>query len=90
MSANMLRIILIIIISGIGVFFAMNPQLINAENIQQLLQSSNSTAPFIFMLLYIISTILFLPGSILTLLGERYLARYMARYTVSAGQQSAQ
>ncbi len=69
MSAKAVRIILFIVILGVIAIAAMNPQVISAERVQQLLQSSDSLAPFIFILLYIISTVLFLPGSILTLLG---------------------
>jgi len=41
----------------------------NAEQLAQWLQHSGAAAPLLFMLIYILGTVFFLPGSLMTLLG---------------------
>lgn len=42
---------------------------INVESLQQWIESSGKAAPIVFMLIYAIGAVLFLPGSVLTLAG---------------------
>ncbi|RDH82416.1 MAG: sulfurtransferase [endosymbiont of Galathealinum brachiosum] len=69
MSKNLKRIILFIIIAtGISLSFIYREQ-INPAGIQSWIESAGHAAPVLFICIYILSTILFLPGSLLTLLG---------------------
>lgn len=47
----------------------LNKDSINTANLQSIIENAGVAAPLLFMLIYIISTVFFLPGSILTLLG---------------------
>ena len=69
MSNTIFRIGLFLIL-GIAVTWGiLNKGSINPEVIQASVERAGVAAPFFFMLIYIISTVLFLPGSVLTLLG---------------------
>lgn len=57
---------LLVILITLGV---LNKESLTPENIQSVIENAGSAAPLLFMLIYIISTIFFLPGSVLTLLG---------------------
>lgn len=57
---------LLVIVITLGV---LNKESLNPENIQSVIESAGAAAPLLFMFVYIISTIFFLPGSVLTLLG---------------------
>ena len=60
----------IFILLGVAVALGiLNKDLINPESLQSFIENAGFAAPIIFMLIYIISTIFFLPGSVLTLLG---------------------
>ncbi len=69
MSRNLLRLLLLILVAGVIVFASLNAEQLNAQTIQQLIEDSGPLAPVFFMLAYMLSTVLFLPGSVLTLLG---------------------
>jgi len=69
MNTNLKRVILAgIILAGIIAGFIYRDQL-NPEGIQLWIESAGSAAPLLFITIYIGSTVLFLPGSLLTLLG---------------------
>lgn len=69
MSIQLKRLILLaIILTGITAGFFFRDQL-NPEGFQLWIESAGNAAPILFISVYIISTILFLPGSLLTLLG---------------------
>ena len=69
MSKKLKRIILFIVIAiGISLSFFYRDQ-INPTGIQNWIESAGHAAPILFMGIYVLSTILFLPGSLLTLLG---------------------
>jgi len=69
MSNKLIRIGLFLVL-GIAVMWGvLNKDSIDPEAIQASIESAGAAAPLFFMLIYIISTVLFLPGSVLTLLG---------------------
>ncbi|MCW9046891.1 MAG: VTT domain-containing protein [Gammaproteobacteria bacterium] len=69
MSTKLKRSLLFaIILLGIITGFIFRDQL-NPEVIQQWIEGAGTAAPLLFISVYIISTVLFLPGSLLTLLG---------------------
>ncbi|MDH5473536.1 MAG: VTT domain-containing protein [Gammaproteobacteria bacterium] len=69
MKNNILKIILILaLVAGIAVVITYRDQL-NADALQQWLTDAGAAAPLLFMLVYAIGTIFFLPGSLLTLVG---------------------
>ena len=61
-------IMLLVLIAGITAVVVYRDQL-SAEALQQWLTDAGPAAPLLFMLIYAIGTIFFLPGSLLTLLG---------------------
>lgn len=69
MNSRILRIILLIlVIAGIALAVVYR-DLLDADAMQAWLGQAGAAAPLLFMLLYIIGTVLFFPGSILTLIG---------------------
>ena len=69
MSNTLIRIGLFLILSIAVAWGIINKDSISAEAIQTGIESAGVAAPLLFMLIYIVSTVLFLPGSVLTLLG---------------------
>jgi len=68
MELNYKKIIFTLILL-IGIIFAIiNRESFDNENIKNLLENYGSFAPFIFIFIYAIATVLFLPGLILTIL----------------------
>ena len=61
-------VLLVILIAGIAAVISYRDQL-DAESLQQWLQDAGSAAPVLFMLIYVVGTVFFLPGSLLTLVG---------------------
>lgn len=69
MKQKIIRLSLfIIVIVGIALVLS-NKDLLSAEALQNWISNAGSAAPLLFMLIYIIGTVFFLPGSVLTLLG---------------------
>jgi uncharacterized membrane protein YdjX (TVP38/TMEM64 family) len=69
MKNKVTRLLLILILlAGIAVVI-LNRDQIDQEVLQQWLQDAGSAAPLLFMLLYVVGTVFFLPGSLLTLVG---------------------
>lgn len=69
MSRNLLRLLLLTGALVVIVFASLNTEQLNPQSIQQFIEDSGQLAPLFFILAYILSTVLFLPGSVLTLLG---------------------
>lgn len=69
MSRKLLRLLLLLLVVGVIVYAAFNAEQLNPQSMQQFIEDSGQLAPLFFMLAYILSTVLFLPGSVLTLLG---------------------
>ena len=68
MELNYKKIIFILLLL-IGIIFAIiNRENFNSENIKNYLDSFGNLAPLVFIFIYIISTVFFLPGLILTIL----------------------
>ena len=66
---KLLRILLLfLLLAGIGLTIEYRDQF-SAESLQGWLNDAGAAAPIVFMVLYAIGTIFFLPGSLLTLLG---------------------
>lgn len=69
MQSKLLRLgIFAVLIAGIALAVIYR-DVLNAEQLEQWLEEAGSAAPLLFMLIYIIGTVFFLPGSVLTLLG---------------------
>ncbi|MCK5002441.1 MAG: VTT domain-containing protein [Gammaproteobacteria bacterium] len=69
MKNKLLRIVLLLLMmAGIAVVVAYRDQL-DAAALESWLQNAGAAAPLVFMLVYIIGTVFFFPGSVLTLLG---------------------
>ena len=69
MNNKLIRIVLFLILGAAIAWGVLNKDSINPETIQASIENAGAAAPVIFMLMYIVSTVLFLPGSVLTLLG---------------------
>ena len=69
MGSRLIRLLLLVLLIG-GIAAAINyrDQLSSAA-LEQWLADSGAAAPLLFMLIYAIGTVLFLPGSVLTLAG---------------------
>ena len=69
MKRNYLRfIILLVVVLGIGIGIQYRGQ-IDSNAIQQWIDQAGFAGPFIFILIYTLATVLFLPGSVMTLAG---------------------
>ena len=69
MKNKLLRfVLLLLVITGIAVVVVYRDQL-DATALESWLQNAGAAAPLVFMLVYIIGTLFFFPGSVLTLLG---------------------
>jgi uncharacterized membrane protein YdjX (TVP38/TMEM64 family)/rhodanese-related sulfurtransferase len=69
MDNRLVRLLLLgLLIAGIAVAVTYRDQL-NSTALQQWLADAGAAAPLLFMLIYAIGTVLFLPGSVLTLAG---------------------
>ena len=69
MKNKLLRIVLLLlVIAGIAAVVAYRDQL-DVAALESWLQNAGAAAPLVFMLVYIIGTVFFFPGSVLTLLG---------------------
>jgi uncharacterized membrane protein YdjX (TVP38/TMEM64 family) len=69
MNKNIMRFILfLLVIAGIVLVTIYRDQ-INTEALRAWIEKSGPIAPIVFMLIYIAGTLLFFPGSVLTLLG---------------------
>ena len=69
MNNKFIRIALFLLLSIAVAWGILNKDSINPQAIQTSIENAGLAAPLFFMLIYIISTVLFLPGSVLTLLG---------------------
>jgi len=69
----------------IGIIFAIiNRENFDNENIKNLLENYGSFAPFIFIFIYALATVLFLPGLILTILAGALFGPFFGTiYTIS-------
>lgn len=61
-------LLLLVVLTGISLVLINRDQL-DASGIQHWLDQSGSAAPLLFMFIYIVATVFFLPGAIITLLG---------------------
>ena len=66
---NLIRVLLpIIILTGVGLAITFRTQF-DTATLEQWVKNAGTIAPIIFMAIYMIGTVLFLPGSVLTLAG---------------------
>lgn len=80
MKSNILRIaMLLLVIAGIAVVVVYRDQL-DAAALESWLQNAGAAAPLVFMLVYIIGTVFFFPGSVLTLLGGALFGPVMGTF----------
>jgi len=69
MKQKITRISLFILIL-VGIVLALtNKDMLNVDALQNWINDAGGAAPLLFMLIYILGTVFFLPGSVLTLLG---------------------
>lgn len=69
MRNTLIRTVIFIILASAVTWAVLNKESVNPEALQSSIENVGTAAPLFFMLLYIVSTVLFLPGSVLTLLG---------------------
>lgn len=69
MKTKLLRIILALVLLGAIAFVIAQRDQFNAVVLQQWVNQAGAAGPIIFMLIYAIGTVLFLPGSVITLAG---------------------
>jgi len=67
-SSGMRWMLLILLLSAVMVALIYRDQL-DATALQQWMKQARTAAPLLFMLVYAIGTVLFLPGSVITLAG---------------------
>jgi uncharacterized membrane protein YdjX (TVP38/TMEM64 family) len=72
-------ILLLVLIAGIAAVIAYRDQM-NAQALEQWLQDAGAAAPILFMLIYAIGTVFFLPGSLLTLIGGALFGPYWGTF----------
>lgn len=72
-------ILALILLTGIAVVVMYREQL-NAEALEQWIQNAGGAAPILFMLIYALGTVFFLPGSLLTLLGGALFGPYWGTF----------
>lgn len=69
----------LILLAGIGAVIAFRNQL-SGEALEQWLQDAGAAAPLLFMVIYAIGTVFFLPGSVITLLGGALFGPYWGTF----------
>ncbi|NOX08574.1 MAG: sulfurtransferase [Gammaproteobacteria bacterium] len=80
MNNKVLRFfILLLLLVGI-VFAVMNRHHFDTAALESWVQGAGSAGPFLFMLIYIVGTVFFLPGSVLTLLGGALFGPYWGTF----------
>lgn len=72
-------LLLLILIAGIAAVVAYRDHL-SAAALEQWLQDAGAAAPVLFMIIYAVGTVFFLPGSILTLLGGALFGPYWGTF----------
>lgn len=72
-------ILLLILIAGIAAVVVYRDQM-NAQALEQWLQDAGAAAPILFMVIYAIGTVFFLPGSLLTLIGGALFGPYWGTF----------
>jgi len=69
MKQKIIRFGLFLVIAAGIVLALMNKDALSADALQNWISDAGGAAPLLFMCIYILGTVLFLPGSVLTLLG---------------------
>ncbi len=69
MKRNIMRLLLLVMIVAGITLVVTNREQLDATVIQNWIEQAGNAAPLLFMLVYIIGTVFFFPGAILTLLG---------------------
>ncbi len=69
MKNNLIKILLLLIVVAGVTLAAVYRQQLDAAAIQSWIEQAGSAAPLLFMFVYIVGTVFFLPGAVLTLLG---------------------
>ncbi len=80
MKTQLIRLaLLVIVITGIALVVIYRDNL-DADALQSWVESAGAAAPLLFMLIYILGTVFFLPGSLLTLLGGALFGPVMGTF----------
>jgi uncharacterized membrane protein YdjX (TVP38/TMEM64 family) len=80
MKKNLSKLILaLVLVAGIAAVVIYREQL-NAAALEQWLTDAGAAAPILFMIIYAIGTVFFLPGSLLTLLGGALFGPYWGTF----------
>lgn len=80
MKTTTIKLILaLILLAGIAIVVMYREQL-NAEALEQWIQNAGGAAPILFMLIYALGAVFFLPGSLLTLLGGALFGPYWGTF----------
>ena len=80
MKNNLIRLLLlVIVVAGIAVAFMYRDRF-DAAALEQWVQQAGFVGPLLFMLIYAIATVFFLPGSVLTLVGGALFGPVMGTF----------
>lgn len=80
MKTTTIKLLLaLILLAGIAIVVMYREQL-NAEALEQWIQNAGGAAPILFMLIYALGAVFFLPGSLLTLLGGALFGPYWGTF----------
>jgi len=80
MNKTLIRIVLfILLVTGITLVILYREHL-DADALQSWVENAGTAAPLLFMLIYILGTVFFLPGSLLTLLGGAIFGPVMGTF----------
>ena len=80
MKNNLIRVILaLVLITGITLVIMYRDQL-DTTQLESWVKNAGAAAPILFMLIYVIGTVFFLPGSLLTLLGGALFGPYWGTF----------
>ena len=80
MKTQLIRLALfVILIAGIALI-VMYREHLDADALQSWVETAGAAAPLLFMLIYILGTVFFLPGSLLTLLGGALFGPVMGTF----------
>lgn len=72
-------LLLLLLLAGIGTVVAFRDQL-NAQALELWIKDAGAAAPLLFMVVYAIGTVFFLPGSLLTLLGGALFGPWLGSF----------
>ncbi len=80
MKSNLIKLVLFLLLITAIALVVIYREHLDADALQSWLEAAGVAAPLLFMLIYIFGTVLFLPGSVLTLLGGALFGPVMGTF----------